>query len=199
MLKKHRPLLGMIAMLLLTAGATALLINFHPGERNVRSGFHSRSLPEHEQILQHIRNSEFIPAEQLLHSLNRQDPGNTRTLRYLGVVCFYLGKYKKAESCFRTALLSNSTDPVLRNNLGVILLVQHRNESGLRELIHAERLSRQAPYTICNLLFAYTESGNSVMAKYYQVLQENPALNIPIPEDALLLISPGAQKQESKL
>lgn len=173
-MKRIVPLMILLAALAATIAGTSFTIMSYPKKVVQKYDFseYQQLRQLHHQVILFIRAGKFQPAERLLYRLLKKLPGNSGTIGLLGKVLFLKKDYRHAENICRRFAAAEPENPVARNNLGEVLIVRGLLESGLRELLEAERLSKGAKYIQHNIFHAYLLLGKYDEAqRYWQLVQ----------------------------
>ena len=168
-MKRFVPPAILIGALLLTAAGTLLVVSTYR-QKKVKHGYdlkHAHIRQLHQQVILFVQYRKYYEAEQLLHRINRVHPGSHGTAKMLAKVFFLQGKLAQAEDILRRLVLTIPEDPAVRNNLGEVMIEKKFYESGIRELLEAEKLSGGARYIQLNLCHAYALLGKFNLAKKY--------------------------------
>ena len=189
-MKNFLPLGVLLAALLLTIVGTFFVISDGgkqpPREKNGIKG--SRLHQDLQlQAARLVRQGKFKEAEQLLLRLIRSFPGDFSSQKMLTKVYFFTGKSGKAEILLRKLAVLLPEDAVVRNNLGMVLVEKKQYESGIKELIEAERLSGDSRYVHFNLCRTCLLLGQAELAEKYRQEALAPNKGNEIPEEAIIM------------
>ena len=195
-MKKFLPLIILLLMLVLTVGGTVAVILTYPHKSPASGGKYSLSQTKirelKKQVLLFNQKRKFRESENLLRRIVADYPGNVLASVMLGKVKYLRGNYRESGQIFRHLSVIYADNPLIRNNLGAVLVAEGLYESGIRELNAAEKLSGGARYVYINLWQASVLLGDMKKAQYYW---EKARKSFPsLPEEAILLMT-AAERQ----
>ena len=197
-MKKFLPLIILLLMLVLTVGGTVWVVLTYPHKTSASGGKYSLSQTKikelKKQVLLFNQKHKFRESENLLRRIVADYPGNVLASVMLGKVKYLRGNYREAGQIFRHLSVIYADNPLIRNNLGAVLVTEGLYESGIRELIAAEKLSVGARYVYINLWQASVLLGDMQKAQYYW---EKARKSFPsLPEEAILLMTDAERQQQ---
>ena len=191
-MKEYIPLFSLLTALLMVVAGTVWLVITYPqkkepvvGEYNL-SGKRAQTLQK--QVSRFVEMKKYREAENLLRLAISALPGNTKVAAMRGKIHYLKGELDQAEIIFRQLSIAVPEDPVIRNNLGVVLTAKGLYESGVRSLLAAEKLSGGARYTFENLTQAFFLAGNFLQAKRcWELARTKPQI---MPAEVIQLLPP---------
>lgn len=152
----------MLGALFLTCAATGVVIWHYPAreEQAFSPAYNESAIRLSHQIKLQMHDRNYPEAEKLIRKYTGLYPEDLTISKFLGRIYYETGRRDRALELFRALQVYFPEDPVLHNNIGVLLLQRHRFEQALRELNHAHRISGGADYTALNLARAYELTGH---------------------------------------
>ena len=152
-----RRFLILLTALVLTCAVTGMVIWHYP-ERPVSDPGKMETQTQimlRRQIRMKMLSRKYRQAELLAEQAVRLLPANNVIRKILGRIYFETGRSDQALELFRAMRISLPNDPVLANNIGMIMLYNRRFEQAISELQKAYRLSGGRSYVAFNLAHAY--------------------------------------------
>ena len=193
-MKDFLPFSMLVAALLVTIAGTVAVISSYPGttrppeqerEQTVYALQRASIRQFDHQARLFVRAGKLREAERLLRKITQVRPGNAITQKLLSKVLFLRGALEESEMLCRQLAFRHPGDPVARNNLGEVLVARGFPESGLGELLAAERLSGGEKYIRYNLCRACALSGRFGPAENYWLKFLRTPEKRRIPEEAI--------------
>jgi len=184
-----RRFLVLLGALVLTCAATGMVIWHYPERPEEGSMQVDRRLrlALRQQIRMKMLGRKYRQAEMLVEQAVRISPMNNVYRKILGRIYFETGRQGQAMELFRAMRITAPDDPVLSNNIGMIMLYNRRFEQAINELQSAYRLSGGKPYIAFNLAHAYALAGFREQAGYFSAgFQNESGSTMALPLEALL-------------
>ena len=184
-----RRFLILLGALVFTCAATGMVIWHYP-ERPVSDSVRMESQTQimlRRQLRMKMLSRKFRQAELLAEQAVRLLPLDNMIRKILGRIYFETGRPDQALQLFMAMRISSPNDPVLANNIGMIMLYNRRFEQAINELQKAYRLSGGRPYVAFNLAHAYALAGFREQAGFFAAgFRKGSGSTMVLPLEALL-------------